>query len=691
MISLKKIASPDIFEFPVGFEALSYMMAPSYKSKVKMTGPLFKDAIHPDTPTLKVGADRTDITPPPGYPMGGFAISGKTSMGSLNRLFVRSVYLKDPKGTPLVWCAADLWSIPGGLGDRVNEIVAKKGLPLGRSQLMLAATHTHTSPGNFSTSEMYSTFASPRPGFDGRLFDFLSHRIANSIIGAFKNREPASMTTGCAAVFGLSINRSMPAFMKNPEADAIIEENQARYASFVPEEDRDSLPKECFAVDPSLTTLTFRAIESDRVIALAAFFSVHNTVMGPKSCVYDGDLFGVASRVVELDHEDHPVAALFNGTLGDVSPHYTSQDRTNSLRLGESLGKAILKLAEKRDETRSISPNFRTAYNSFPMRGTTFEHRGEPKKTATFAMMGASQLGGTRDGRTWFYEKGWKEGITANAIPGHGIKPYIFNAKGWRQPAWLVKSLNVLTPPPPDHVPLGTHALDDLYIGMLPGEFTSALGLSLKTDMAALIPDTANILWVGLANEYISYITTDAEYDAQYYEGASTPWGRDTNRLMSNNLMHLFSQITDPKEPCKDFPDNYAYTPGISAKFGDEEFAIELELLTSKMKSCLPDGLDNLADLPHIRWTQNSQWPIPANRSPIPTVKIQQFDLESQHWTPFFLDGRAQNNWGLNFLTLCTQRQNGVESWTCFWLNEPDSRFAEPMRFSVDNAYFETL
>ena len=112
--------------------------------------------------------------------MGGFSVIGRVARGYWTRLWARAIYLEDHQGDALVLTICDLWSIPGGLSDRVAEIVARDeaGRHIGRAQIILAATHTHHSPGNFSTSTMYNGFASPRSGFDPRLFDFLAHRIA---------------------------------------------------------------------------------------------------------------------------------------------------------------------------------------------------------------------------------------------------------------------------------------------------------------------------------------------------------------------------------------------------------------------------------------------------------------------------------------------------------------------------------
>jgi neutral ceramidase len=92
--------------------------------------------------------------------------------------------------------------------------------------MILAATHTHNGPGNFSSSKLYNQMASPEGGFDRDLFDFLAHRIAGAIAVAWKNRRPTVLRYSEAPVTGVARNRSIEPFRANgPDARALIEEN----------------------------------------------------------------------------------------------------------------------------------------------------------------------------------------------------------------------------------------------------------------------------------------------------------------------------------------------------------------------------------------------------------------------------------------------------------------------------------
>jgi hypothetical protein len=176
-----------------------------------------------------VGAAKVDITPMPGYPMGGYAVAGQISRGAWMRLKARAFCFEDAHGRSLAMVSADLWAMPAGLADRVADLVATEhGIGrLAREQILLAATHTHNGPGNFSSSKLYNQMASPEGGFDRELFDFLAHRMASAIAEAWHHRVPATLEYSETPVVGLARNRSMEPFLANGEdALALIEENR---------------------------------------------------------------------------------------------------------------------------------------------------------------------------------------------------------------------------------------------------------------------------------------------------------------------------------------------------------------------------------------------------------------------------------------------------------------------------------
>ena len=157
-------------------------------------------------PDLQVGASRVDITPIPGIPLGGYSMAGKVSRGFWTRLYARSIYLEDSAGSSLAMVMTELMIMPAGLVDRVVELLHQQtiglasavGAPLtqiGRENLLMAATETHQSPGNFFSSQLYNSFSSPQEGFDPELFEFLARQIAKGIKIAHHARVKAVLRT----------------------------------------------------------------------------------------------------------------------------------------------------------------------------------------------------------------------------------------------------------------------------------------------------------------------------------------------------------------------------------------------------------------------------------------------------------------------------------------------------------------
>ncbi len=44
---------------------------------------------------------------------------------------------------------------------------------------------------------------------------------------------------------------------------------------------------------------------------------------------------------------------------------------------------------------------------------------------------------------------------------------------------------------------------------------------------------------VGVTGDYSGYLTTEAEYERQHYEGSSTLWGRHTARWLARQVRRL--------------------------------------------------------------------------------------------------------------------------------------------------------
>lgn len=100
----------------------------------------------------------------------------------------------------------------------------------------------------------------------------------------------------------------------------------------------------------------------------------------------------------------------------------------------------------------------------------------------------------------------------------------------------------------PHVAPLALLRIGDGWVSFVPGELTTTAGRRIVQTVRETT-GASHAVVAGLANEYIQYVTTSAEYDLQYYEGASTLYGRHTAEFLRENLQALAASIVDPSTP----------------------------------------------------------------------------------------------------------------------------------------------
>ena len=620
--------------------------------------------------TMLAGAAKVDITPMPGMPLGGHSIEGGMGYGVWTRLWARAIYVEDAEGEPLVLVVADLWSIPAGLADAVIERVHDHhGLThIGRAQLLLSATHTHHSPANFSSSILYNRAASTMMGFDPELHDFLVRRIAQAIASAATGKLPAQLSIASSPVGLVARNRSTAPFAQNPEAALLVAANAE--LPTCPEAPNDAAAADidpCRAIDPTLTTVRIDELDG-RPIAVAGFFAVHATSMVNATDAYNGDLFAIATARAEAalasarpDLGD-PVVALFNGPEGDVSPNWTTQGRNDTLALGTRLGDALVHTAALgrdciRGSGRGIAGEIESRFARAAIADQPID--GPPQaRTAAHALPGKSILGGAEDGRTRFFDR-LPEGQTVQRPrrAGHGPKEPAVAPSFYELifPDWTI----------PNEVPLSIHQIGPLTIAGLPGEFTTVMGMRIRSGLAAQLPEgSPRPLLVGLAGEYLSYFVTPQEYALQHYEGASTLWGQYAGTWIAERMIAL---LGEGSQPHADAP---RYQPGMQRRFAlrGARAARVLRDLDQRLAEQL--GLAERVDaIPRLELeTRAPSW----STAIWPTLHVEVLDA-SGHWRPFVRDGAQVDERGTELLMFPRAIERERWRFAIWWIGEVPS------------------
>ena len=286
---------------------------------------------------ILAGVARVDITPPPGIPLAGHSLAGKLARGVRTRLYARVLYLKPKAGRPVVLVQADLLSGSRILHHRVAELIASK-TDIEAGGLVIAATHTHSAQGNFFGEVLYDRMASPEPGFQKQLYDFMAERISAGIIRAYEGRRPAKIATGSATIAGAIRNRSLPAYHMNATLGG-------------------KKPGELEAVNPELRMIRVDCRnETGEFVPIAAFsnFSMHpNLTNEDTDDLYNGDVTAYVEREVEWGIRNRypsavdPIHAIANYTHGDITPEYGKDEKLGYAamrRLGVMIGRKALEL-----------------------------------------------------------------------------------------------------------------------------------------------------------------------------------------------------------------------------------------------------------------------------------------------------------------------------------------------------------
>lgn len=669
-----------------------------------LTGSLPAPARKDATGVFRAGVGKTDLTPPPGFPMGGFSVIGRTGRGYWTRLAARAVYLEDAGGRAVVLVSCDLWAMPAGLADRVAELLAANETTrhLGRAQVLIAATHTHHSPGNYASTPLYNGYASNRAGFDERLFQFLAHRIAAAIAQATRTAEPASARWSQVPVGGVARNRSFDAFLLDPEASAFLAaQAELDIGTVIAHVGNTDAYR---AIDPTLTTLRFDAASDPaRTIGVAAFFAVHPTAMGPRTEVYSSDVFGVATATAEqalnagrAADAAPAVVALFNGAQGDVSPNWVEQDRTNTVRIGLTLAGGIRTALEQPGHPLLATPAQGITYQfgRFPIAGQRFEPTpGTVRQTAARARAGAAALGGAEDGRTPLFALGWAEGATD--LPRDGQGPKRDFANPWRlELPWLVRPLLNMNavPDAPLSFPAGVYRLGDVTLATLPGEFTTIMGRRIATAVAtgAALPAGKPVVVVGLANEYISYFTTPEEYAGQHYEGGSTLYGPDAGTLVGHELSQLARNATTVGD---DNLRHFLYDTGPHNHFDISEVGEAPHDPDDNLATVVQDLATGrpVRTFPQFVWTDGlPQWRKPYDEALTPAVHIEQQGADGR-WSPLVIAGMPENDAGLRFVTVALTATPPTARWASIWMTPAELDANGTYRFHVRGLQQEAI
>jgi neutral ceramidase len=621
--------------------------------------------LHPAPPAsghFTAGAAKSDITPPPGLPMGGHGPGGRVARGYWTHLYARAFYFDDGRGHHLALVSAELFAISAGLHAKVLEAVNRRQRLL-PEELVLAATHTHHGPANFASAEIYNSFAGPLPHFDPELLDFLAARIADAIVASIADAQAHAAHAHELRFYrgsapGIQRNRAIAPFFANPEVlRAAIFQRSRSLGATCPDGTTLGCPR-YLAADPTLQIV--QLLRDDTPRALLLFFAVHPTAITHDADLYSSDLAGIACATLEAGPV--PIAGFFNGAEGDISPDWLVQDRDDAIRLAARLTSAATRLLQNGPFRTETNPAIEVRRKTVPNNWRDVDGIGFVSQP----MAGAAEPGGAEDGRTLFYNYGWRAEARKPAPVGeHGVKEPAMDgplagALESLDSNSLAKSLKLLRPARflsprifPAVVPVTWAKLGSFCIGAIPVEATTAAGWAIRQESRA---DAI----VGLANEYIGYTASAPEYQAQQYEGASTLLGPGEAEGLARLLSLAATGHADPPSGLTVPPRTFLPGPRRQNPFGPET------LLVRRQRNMVDEDLEPLlprrfrrqeARIPRFDWDEDvaGDWHTDLRHLAI-------YALEDGLWIEMDSDR------GLNFLPVLARADHSVRKYTALWI-----------------------
>ncbi|SPO06668.1 related to ceramidase [Cephalotrichum gorgonifer] len=568
-----------------------------------------------------IGAGKADVTGPVvELNMMGYADPNQTGTGLRQRLYSRAFIMGsiDCPEDRFVYIVLDTQSgdtaVRYGILSGLSQLGPEYAV-YGKHNIAVTATHSHSGPGawlNYLLPQITSK------GFDRQSYEAIVNGTLLSIQRAHQNLAPGHLSVGTTKVYGASINRSLYAFLANPEAE------RQRYNISAVDDG---------TVERDMTMLKFQRASDGKAVGVLTWFPTHGTSMLGNNTLISGDNKGVAADLLEKDVRgldsatDDFVAGFSQASVGDVSPNVLGawcEDGT-----GERCSFENSTCSDGRSQKcHARGPYFREPDNGAlscyeigkrqyaaardlfhqmdgggtPVSGRAVKafHVFHDMSFFPFVLPNGSEVQTCPAALGYSFAAGTTDGPGAFDFTQHG-------SNETTSPLWRVVSRFIKDPSPeqvecqrpkpilldvgemhepyewaPNIVDIQAFRVGQLVIVVSPGEATTMAGRrwkdAVKGEAARLFSDLGEaepvVVLGGPANTYAHYIATEEEYGIQRYEGASTLYGPHTlaayiNRtltflpLLSSDSSANASRLLDQPYPPNNSNASLSFIPGV--------------------------------------------------------------------------------------------------------------------------------
>jgi hypothetical protein len=289
--------------------------------------------------TLEASVAQVDITPPGGFAIAGYPGSDRIATGTRDPLYARVLVLR-VGATRLALVDLDLISVFGP--DYLAQL--REATRQDVSNLLVAAIHTHSGPGFFSS--LSSSQAAWAAGAVGK--------IAAAIHEVAAHTAPVRLGVGYGVAF-IGHNR-------------LRIEHDGGVSWF--EKNWTGTPNAQF--DPTVAVLRIDDMGGNP-LAILVNYACHPVIYGPDSRLYSADFPGVMTGVVEKAMGGKALCFYLQGAAGDINAiHAVSslqQGAVEFCRLaGTELGGVAARVAQGIRTSASADPSLQIAEDSIAFR-----------------------------------------------------------------------------------------------------------------------------------------------------------------------------------------------------------------------------------------------------------------------------------------------------------------------------------
>lgn len=287
-----------------------------------------------EQPAWKVGIATAKITPNKPLWLAGYAARDRAAEGTLHDLWIKVLALQSPDGDRAVVVTSDLLGWPKGMSERICEEL-KSRCDLDRSQVMLTASHSHSSP--VLREALYDIY--PLDGNQRAMIEQYSAALekttAATVATALAELTPATLWAG-EGTTNFAVNRR-----NNPQAQ--VGDLLARGVALEG------------PVDHDVSVLAIRTPKG-RLAAVLFGYACHCTTLDAYR--WSGDYAGFAQIALQQSHPG--TVAMFHAGCGADQNPLPRREVGLCQRYGNMLAAAVEEVL--RTPMRPIAPRLRTRF-----------------------------------------------------------------------------------------------------------------------------------------------------------------------------------------------------------------------------------------------------------------------------------------------------------------------------------------